>query len=218
MVEVMGQAWMKVLVVFLDKAYLSLERSRRRWAVIGSTASALQGCQIVPKDLDIIVEDPSTALFINQLMVEFLAGPSQVKSFLEETDGDLWLSSREKPICEGPDQWGFTWVFARWLVHDVRVEIAHITPPEGFLQKRDGIWEAGPEVWPYVKKATFRDFHVPVIPLEIQLETNYSRQIRERVNEIIRILKKNSYNEELLKRALSKQHEAEFRKSWLEIQ
>lgn len=213
MVEPASSGWEDALEVFLKRTSSGLEESKRQWAIIGSVASVLQGCQLKPKDLDIIVKEPSTVYFINGLLKEFLVESSGEKDFFEEAEDDWWLSSKEEPVSQGPDQWGFTWIFARWLINDVRVEVAHITPPDGFLERTEGLWEAGPEVWPHIKKVSFRKFQVSVVPLEIQLETNYSREIEERINNIIRVLRRRGFNRELIEKALSKQHKDLFEKS-----
>ncbi|MFX0094777.1 MAG: hypothetical protein ACFFBD_23775 [Candidatus Hodarchaeota archaeon] len=61
---------------------------------------------------------------------------------------DLWFSSKEQPVHEGLDDYGYFWVFGRWKLNGADIEIAHIRPPEGFLENEnhDWIWEAGPEI------------------------------------------------------------------------
>ena len=192
---------------FLTNCYKELEKNNLNWVVIGSLASYLQGCHIIPNDIDIVPKEPETIQVICKLMKEFHTKERTASSSITNEDKEeLWLSSEEKPIDYSTDDWGFDWIFARWLVNNTKIEIAHITPPEGFLEKSEGIWEAGPEIWPYVKKIPYKKYYIPVVPLEIQLETNLNRNLKERVDEIISIFKREGYKKEVIKKALSEKN------------
>ena len=67
--------------------------------------------------------------------------------------------------------------FCARYIDDFKVEAAHIEPPPGHPGAKDGvgIWEAGPEIWPYVQNVLFADYQVPVVPLEIQMGTTLQR-------------------------------------------
>ena len=99
------------------------------------------------------------------------------------------------------------WHFGRWLVAGLKVEIAHIRAPEGFPTSKDGagIWEAGPEIWPHLRRMPFAGHEVPVAPLEIQLETSLGRGLEERVAAITAVLRNQGYERELLERALHRE-------------
>jgi hypothetical protein len=47
---------------------------------------------------------------------------------------------------------------------------------------------------------------LPVVPLEIQLETNLNRGLEERSVEIVAVLRQRGYDSRLLQRALSREH------------
>ena len=192
---------------FLEKCIKELEENGLEWVVIGSLASYLQGCDIIPNDVDIVPKTPETVQFICNFMNDFmLKEKSKADTIDKEKEEELWFSSKEKPIDQSIDEWGFEWVFARWLINEIKVEIAHITPPDGFREKSEGIWEAGPEIWSYIRKVPYRNYQIPVVPLEIQLETNLERKLEGRVKEIISILNKEGCNKEILEKAINKKN------------
>ena len=195
--------WESTLQQVLDCSYAGLERAQIRWAVIGSPASALQGCRIVPRDIDILVMAPEYVRRFAEFMTSYTP-PVCAHS----TDEDDWHSSREYPVDAGPDDYGFVWHFARWYVDGFKVEVAHILPPEGFptASSGAGIWEAGSEIWPHVKRIPFAGYQVPVVPLEIQLETNLTRGLRERVQAIITVFQERGYDPTLARRSLRSSH------------
>jgi hypothetical protein len=121
-------------------------------AIIGSVASALQGCQLTPRDLDLLAIRPEEVVRFAELMWAY--APKRAE---EPTDHADWLSSEEEPLSIGPDDLGFLWHFGRWLIDGVKVEMAHIVAPAGFPTSADaaGIWEAGPEIWPHIRRVPF---------------------------------------------------------------
>lgn len=176
-------------------------------AVIGSVASVLQGCQLAPRDLDLLAIRPEEVIRFAELMWAYAP-----KHAAHPTDHADWLSSEEQPLSIGPDDYGFVWHFGRWLVDGTTVELAHIAAPEGFAMSAGGagIWEAGPEIWPHVRKVPFAGLQVPVVPLEIQIQTCMSRGMEERTAEIITVLQRGSYDRELVQKALSEAHRKAF--------
>ena len=195
--------WQSALKQVLETVYYSLERDRVRWAVIGSVASALQGCQVSPNDIDILTVKPEGVYRFTEWMSVF--APSEC----EYPPGDAnWRSSKELPVSADPDPYGYAWHFARWYVDGFRVEVAHILAPEGSPTSTDGagIWEAGPEIWPHVRDVCFEEYQVPVVALEIQLETNLRRGLEDRVEEILAILQQDGYDRALIQRSLSSEH------------
>ena len=176
-------------------------------AVIGSVASALQGCQLAPRDLDLLAARPEEVVRFAELMWAY--APAQVEHPTGHAD---WLSSEEQPLSIGPDDYGFVWHFGRWLVDGVKVEMAHIAAPEGFPMSADGagIWEAGPEIWPHLRHVLFAGLRVPVVPLEIQIQTSMSRGLEERTAQITAVLQQSSCDRDLVQKALSKAHRKAF--------
>jgi hypothetical protein len=117
---------------------------------------------------------------------------------------ESWLSSAKVPVkVDEPNPDDFVWHFGRWLVGGVKVEAAHIEPPAG-MNLDDGIWEAGPRMWPHVRTVDFLGLGIPVVPLEIQLQTNMGRKLDSRVENIVRRFRDNGHDRELLGSALSK--------------
>jgi hypothetical protein len=172
-------------------------------AVIGSVASALQGCRVSPRDIDVLATSPEAAYRFAEKMSAYT--PPQCG---HAPGHEKWLSSEEMPVSVGPDDYGFVWHFGRWEVDGEKVEIAHIVAPEGFPTSEDGagIWEAGPEIWPYLRSVMFAGHPTPVVPLEIQLETNLSRGLEERSAEILAVLRRSGYDRRLIEKALSSAH------------
>lgn len=196
-------SWQSVLEQVLGISYDSLERDGVQWAIIGSVASVLHGCQIPPNDIDFLAVKPEGVYRFAELMSAY-APPK-----CEYPPGDdNWRSSGELPVTSGPDPYGFMWHFARWYVDSFKVEIAHIVAPRGYPTSSDGagIWEAGPEIWPYLRNVPFADYQVPLVPLEIQLETNLKRGLKDRVEEIIAIFQRNGYDRALIQKSLSSEH------------
>lgn len=196
-------SWRSVLEQVLEISYDSLERDEVRWATVGSVASVLHGCQISPNDIDILAAKPEGAYRFAELMSAY-APPK-----CEYPPGDAnWRSSEELSVASGPDPDGFMWHFGRWYVDSFKVEIAHIVAPEGYPTSSEsaGIWEAGPEIWPYLRDVPFAGYQVPLVPLEIQLETNLRRGLKDQVEEIIAVFQRDGYDRALIQKSLSSEH------------
>jgi hypothetical protein len=196
--------WKVALDIFLDKTYTHVTENNIAWALVGSVATYLQGCKISPKDIDILVKDPASVYIFAEYLKEFFhTGECEYSTFLDEKGETLWFSTEKTPVDVCTDEGGFKWVFARVLIHEITVEISHITAPEGHPILTAGIWEAGPEIWPYITQVIYNNYVLPVVPLEIQLGTNMSRGFNERVDKIVNIFKRNTYNQNLLKKSLN---------------
>ncbi len=203
-------SWQHALDTVLGLARPLFAGDEPQCAVIGSVASALQGCLVSPRDIDLLAVQPEAVHRFARLMSAL--APARC----EHPPGHArWLSSEEAPLSVGPDEVGFVWHFGRWEVEGVTVEMAHILAPEGFPTSGDGagIWEAGPEIWPHIRQVPFAGDLVPVVPLEIQLQTALSRDLGERAAEIVSVLHKDGYDLELLWRALTAEHLKSFEAS-----
>ncbi|MBN1483678.1 MAG: hypothetical protein JXA37_03065 [Chloroflexia bacterium] len=192
--------WRSALETVLQVVSEPLARERARWAVVGSVASALQGCPVQPGDIDFLALEPAGVYRFAELMAAYT--PAR---WDEPVDAPGWRSSAEKPLSVGPDDYGFFWHFARWFIDGVKVEIAHIAPPEHLPTSADaaGIWEAGPEIWPHLRQVAFAGYSLPVAPLEIQLQTNLQRGLAERAQQIVDLFARQGYDAALLQRSLS---------------
>lgn len=196
-------SWQLVLDAILGITRPLFACGESQCAVIGSVASALQGCQVSPRDIDILAIKAEVVYRFAERMSVYT--PAQC----EHPPGhDKWLSSEEMLLSVGPDDYGFVWHFGRWEVDGVKVEIAHIVAPGGFPTSQDdaGIWEAGPEIWSHIRQVPFAGHHVPVVPLEIQLETNLSRGLEKRTAEIVAVLQQKGYDRGLIQKALNREH------------
>ncbi len=192
--------WQEALRTVLELASETVEREGLSWAVVGSTATALQGCRVAPHDLDLLTQEPGSVFRFADLLAPFAAA--------ESTDS-FFLSTAAVPVSVGP-MGGMDWHFGRWQIAGLSVEVAHIAPPQGWSPPpAEGAWECGPAVWPYVRRAAFEGYSVPVAPLEVQVETNLARGRTEsgedlslRVAEIARVFRENGYDRALLEWAL----------------
>lgn len=203
-------AWKTALQCVLDASYAGLERAQLRWALIGSVASALQGCPVAPRDMDLLACTPEVVERFAGLMSPYAAA-SPADAERRQVD---WLSSPEEPVAVHRDDYGYLWHFGRWFVADFQVEMAHIAPPDGkpVASWAGGIWEAGPEIWPHLRYVPFAGYPVPVVPLEIQLETSLERGLQERVGQIVDRLRQDGYDQELLDRRLAPRYRDEIQR------
>jgi hypothetical protein len=200
-------SWRVALEQLLDTAYAGLEREEIGWAVVGSAASALQGCAIVPDDLDVLLCEAEGVTRFAQLMDTYAP-----RTCVVEPGEEGWVSSRQQPVSVGPDKYGFVWHFGRWYVDGFKLEAAHIVPPEEFALSADGagVWDVGPEIWPHIRHVPFAGYQVPVVPLEIQLQTCLRRGLEARAEAIAALLHARGAERELLKVSLSPEHLAWF--------
>jgi len=165
------KSWQSVLEEVLALAAPALQSAETRWAVVGSVATALQGCQIAPNDIDILTLKPEGVQHFAKLMAAYT--PQNAPPPENHTE---WHSSLAEPVSAGPDDYGYYWYFARWIIAGVKVEVAHIIGPPITLptsQTGAGMWEAGPEIWAHIREVNFRGYLTPVVPLEIQLQTTW---------------------------------------------
>lgn len=197
------ESWLSVLKNILCLAEPLLVLPETQWVIVGSAATALQGADVVPGDIDILAQKPVGVFKFAELMAPYMPQHIAVSP-----DHDGWRSSKEQPVSEGPDEFGFYWTFARWFVDDVKVEVAHIEGPDAVdvLQSGGGIWEAGPEMWPHICHVSFQGYQVPVVPLEIQLETCLQRGLEKRADAILNVFQREGYEAALLERALRREH------------
>lgn len=198
-------AWRSTLKHLLALSAQDDSLKEIRWAIIGSVATALQGCIVSPNDIDILVDEPQGVYGFANILSSY-APPT-----CDYQPGDeAWQSSQSLLVSADsePDAYGYMWHFCRFSINGVKVEVAHITPPSDLKTAKDGggIWEAGPEVWSYVQKQTYQNHEVLVAPLEIQLETNLQRELNERTSEIVRVMKEQGYDKALLKKSISEKN------------
>lgn len=208
--------WQAALERLLVEINQPLQSSQTGWVIAGSVATAIQGCTLIPGDIDILTQTASGVFRVADLLAKY--APDHCP-FAPGTEG--WHSSHAMPVTDpslGLSE--YKWHFGRWYVEGFKVEVAHISPPvvaktekptyTSEERRGEGIWENGPEIWQYVKWVAFAGYTVPVIPLEIQLETNLKRGYKARITEIIRVFSEQGYERALVRRSLSKDHLDEF--------
>lgn len=206
------EKWETILIQLLGKVYNFLENQNVGWVIMGSTSTALHGINIIPKDIDILMEKSDDVYHFANLMHEFTVEKCEIS----DPHNSKWKSSKELPVfAEDPNPEEAVWHFGRWYINDFKVEVAHIEPPENYLKNKkpkSGIWEGGPEVWTYVNSIKLQEYNIPVIPLEIQLETNLKRNFNSRISKIIEYFKLNGYDKNLLEISLSEKNMKNFNK------
>lgn len=197
----------------LDTTYNTLTQKNIEWVIMGSVATFLQGIDIVPGDIDILMKSPEGVYFFADLMSEYAIDKCEAGKNHQE---DNWQSSKELPVvADEPNPTEAVWCFGRWYINNFKVEVAHITPPSDYLVNKKpntGIWEGGPEVWSFVKHINYKSYALPVLPLEIQLQTNMNRKLDLRINKIINLFKLKKYDEQLLEKSLSQNNLDSFKK------
>ncbi|WP_342422077.1 hypothetical protein [Paenibacillus sp. FSL E2-0178] len=172
-----------------------------KWIIVGSVASVLQGAEMTPGDLDLYAQNAGDAAVIASVLEPFSLKVKPPLSW--EQPG--WLSSIEEPLFTQSFASGFTWTKGKWIIEGFDVEAVHISDSAGIPDSEDGagIWEGGQSIWSYAKQVPFDGYTVPVVPLEIQLESNIRRNRMDRAEAILRVFKDRGYNETLLQKALS---------------
>jgi hypothetical protein len=173
------------------------------WIIVGSVGSVLQGCEMEPGDLDIYTKQPEGVAEFARLLADY-AMPS---TYQKESNPDWW-STKEEPVLHQTFPSGFSWSKARYKIHHFEVEVVHIADSAGIPDTRtgSGIWEGGEYIWNLAKTTSFRGHSIRMVPLEIQLESNLRRKREERVQSILRTMRRKGYDENLLKEALSTNH------------
>jgi hypothetical protein len=178
-----------------------------RFVFAGSVSSLIQGCDIIPGDIDILVPLSigvhNAALILSEYLIE--------QSIDADTQIESWLATHTTPFRKFVDSASNEWTFSRLIVNGIKLEIANIQPvnDEGYING-SGFWENGPHIWQHTIMIPFKDMELPVIPLEIQLETNMNRNLEQRINEIIKIFRSKGYNEKLINYALNQTNRKKF--------
>ncbi|MBN9388749.1 MAG: hypothetical protein J0I20_11905 [Chloroflexi bacterium] len=196
--------WQNALENLLEVVYLPLKQSRTEWLLVGSAATAVAGCDLTPGDLDILARTPEGVRRFSELLADYAPADCVYPPGHEK-----WQSSRQMPVCVmGEGALSSIWHFGRWYIDGFKIEVAHIAPPADATARSNGtgIWENGPEIWPYRVETTFKEFSFGTVPLEIQLETNFSRGLSARTAKIIKLFRQKGYDRELLLKSLSPDH------------
>jgi hypothetical protein len=178
-----------------------------RYVFAGSVSSFIQGCEIAPGDIDLLVPESNDVHKVALILGEFI----NENSNNEETLDESWFSTVASPIKTFTDFADNQWTFARLMVHGMKLVVANI---QSKIQNEyiygSGFWENGPQVWEHINFLPYLDLSLPVIPLEIQLETNMNRNLESRIKEISRVLQARGYNEGLINYALNEGNRVRF--------
>lgn len=178
-----------------------------KWAVVGSMATAIQGCNIIPGDIDIWISRKIDVEKAVNYFDDYIPEDSAVR-----TMNDDWLSSKKQPVVTF--QIGDTsWTFGRFYMKHIKIEIAHAMPHKIMSYvPGTGIWENGPDISNFIKVVHTDGHSIPVVPLEVQLQTNFSRDKEKRILEITKVFKTEGYDKKLLKYCLDHKNHQKFLK------
>lgn len=207
-------SWQLALAKMLDTTYDRAQSEGLDWTVVGSAATALQGCQISPHDVDIITRVPEHVFRFAESMRPFAANECAAES----PENGPWWSTEETPVYVG-SYWDLDWHYACWDIDESLVSVVHVVAPGGHpgFHCTGGVWECDPSIWPHIKTVSFAGRAVPVVPLEIQIETTMARgkdfkgeSLDPRLAEMVRVLRETGYDRSLLEWALSDTHIARF--------
>lgn len=191
--------WSQALKAFCD--HYTESHVDSNWIIVGSVGSVLQHAKMTPNDLDIYVRNIDDVAQIASILSGYnLKSKSELSYFDPE-----WSSSDEEPFFTQSFSSGFTWTKGKWKIENFQVEVVQISNSAGIPDSDtgEGIWEGGSYIWELRKYIKFENYLVPVVPLEIQLESNIRRNRHDRVDAILNALKTNGYDKELLEKALS---------------
>ena len=188
----------------LQHAVVRLADTRIEWLVIGSAASALQGVEIEPRDVDLLFRTREDLMAFVRKMHGLT--PSSPEAPLSVED---WRSSQAQPIKTETFPGAFTWHKAAWDIEGVRLDATAIENngvPDSL--HGDGVWEGGDHVWSFVTRAQ----DLPVVALEVQLESCLRRDLDSRARAIAVCLQHSGYAVERLVQVLSRGHLERVRK------
>ena len=188
----------------LQHAVVRLADTRIEWLVIGSAASALQGVEIEPRDVDLLLRTREDLMAFARKMHGLT--PSSPEAPLSVED---WRSSQAQPIKTETFPGAFTWHKAAWDIEGVRLDATAIENngvPDSL--HGDGVWEGGDHVWSFVARAQ----DLPVVALEVQLESCLRRDLDSRARAIAVCLQHSGYAVERLVQVLSRGHLERVRK------
>jgi hypothetical protein len=186
----MSAPWTTALATVAEQ----LNRNRIEWMLLGSAATALHGAAILPGDIDIAVlaaDDVTRAATV-------LPTPDASEP-VEPDEPSVWISTAAEPTLQFGDA-GERWTFGRWIIHGVKVELAHIDAPavaELMIETR-----ASP-VWHERQTLNCHGQPVPTVPIEVQLATMIARQQDTRIDATIAAIHRTPLNMPLLHRAIS---------------
>ena len=188
----------------LQHAVVRLADTRIEWLVIGSAASALQGVEIEPRDVDLLFRTREDLMAFVRKMHGLT--PSSPEAPLSVED---WRSSQAQPIKTETFPGAFTWHKAAWDIEGVRLDATAIENngvPDSL--HGDGVWEGGDHVWSFVARVQ----DLPVVALEVQLESCLRRDLDSRARAIAVCLQHSGYAVERLVQVLSRGHLERVRK------
>lgn len=179
------------------------------WILVGSVASVLQKAEMIPNDLDIYVQDLEDLIKITALLEPFSLSTKSELSYMDSE----WLSSLEEPYFTQSFPSGFVWSKGKWKIQGFNVEVVQISDSAGIpdSDSGDGIWEGGKYIWALAQYVDFGNHNIPLVPLEIQLESNLRRNRQDRVDAIMNALRIYGYDRELLLKALSNTNKEQLR-------
>jgi len=176
-----------------------------KWALVGSMASVIQGCDIVPGDIDIWVAREADVEQVVNCFREQLPEDAIITTIEEN-----WVSSLTQPTVTFQIDRS-DWTLGRVYINSVKIDIAYavIREMESYIPGM-GLWENGPDIGDLIKFISVNESVIPVVPLEVQLQTNYLRGIESRIATIIDKFRTDGYDDALLRYCLEQDNYKRF--------
>lgn len=163
----------------------ALAQTNIEWLLVGSVASALQGCPFEPNDLDLLFPDFASLQLAGEKIDQALAfvGDSAIQT---QAFGE------------------FKWHKRYWNLDGFPIDASYIESGGGIPDSTtgEGVWEGGVHVWNYVEKVS----GMPVPHLCIQLESQLRREMLDRAAVIKQLLRQRGYDAEIAQQCLSRQN------------
>jgi len=147
--------WEQALHAFLQR----VDQENIAWWLVGSTALAVRGLDIIPHDIDLSVDDEG-AHKLGKILLDYLIEPIQ--------DSRGWISN---------------W-FGRAFLH-ARIEWVGGVDPK---VDDDEITDYGPLAASHMETVFWQGYQIHIPPLDLQLEVSERRGLTDRVEKIKRAI------------------------------
>lgn len=97
-------------------------QNKIKFVYAGSISTLLQGCDLIPGDIDILVSSNEDVHQISSVFIEYLLE----EAVPDDTAFDRWIASKNETNKEFIDPWNNTWTFSRFFINEMKIEIANI--------------------------------------------------------------------------------------------
>lgn len=157
-------------IIYLTKIASSLTE---KWAFVGSTASYVEGQNIIPSDIDIMTTKKGVEYFVKKLKQYIVV--------------DMYFDDSKK---------GSSW-YTKFIINDLEVEIMGELTVKGDHDMVSTPKDA--KIWQYLNSVDFQGLKMSVFPDEFQIVTNATSTSREfKVAEQAKFMLERGYRKDLI--------------------